>query len=115
MGFYVQLTSTKPRYVKSTEIHGSNQWCVEKNTDDRIDTGKNSAPTLTEIQYAVSELHYQNAIIFLISAIAFPGFNPLGQVRAQFIIVWHRYRLILLSSIALRSSLCSSRESVSQR
>ncbi len=35
-------------------------------------------------------ISYEKAIIFLISAIAFPGFNPLGQVRAQFMIVWHR-------------------------
>ena len=77
--------------------------------------GKIRAPTYTKKQYAIAEMHHENAIIFLISAIAFPGFNPLGQVRAQFIIVWHRYRLILLSSMALRSSLCSSRESASQR
>lgn len=74
-----------------------------------------TSPYLDRDTDAVAKLHYQNAIIFFISAIAFPGFNPLGQVRAQFIIVWQRYRLILLSSIALRSSLCSSRESASQR
>ena len=56
-----------------------------------------------------------NAIVFLISAIALPGFKPFGQVREQFKMVWHRYRLMLLSSISLRSALCSSRESASQR
>ena len=29
-------------------------------------------------------------IIFLISAMAFAGFNPLGQVLAQFMMVWQR-------------------------
>ena len=29
-------------------------------------------------------------IIFLISAMAFAGFRPLGQVLAQFMIVWQR-------------------------
>ena len=44
-----------------------------------------------------------------------PGFRPLGHVRVQFRIVWHRYRLMELSRVALRSSLCSSRESIIQR
>jgi len=29
-------------------------------------------------------------IIFLISAMAFAGFNPFGQVLAQFMMVWQR-------------------------
>ena len=58
---------------------------------------------------------YDNAITFLISAIAFPGFNPFGQVREQLRMVWHRYKLIELSSIAFRSSFRSSRLSASQR
>ena len=32
----------------------------------------------------------RSTIIFLISAIAFAGFSPLGQVLAQFMIVWQR-------------------------
>lgn len=44
-----------------------------------------------------------------------PGFNPFGHVREQFRMVWHRYRLMLLSSISLRSAVRSSRESASQR
>lgn len=58
---------------------------------------------------------YEKAITFLISWIAFPGFNPLGQVREQLRIVWHRYRLIELSNIAFLSSLCSSLESANHR
>ena len=58
---------------------------------------------------------HQNAITFLISAIAFPGFNPFGHVLEQFKIVWHRYKLIELSSAAFLSSLCWSRESASHR
>jgi hypothetical protein len=27
---------------------------------------------------------------FLISAMALPGLSPFGQVRAQFMMVWHR-------------------------
>ena len=36
----------------------------------------------------------------LISLIALAGFKPFGQVRAQFIMVWHRYRLMEFSSIS---------------
>lgn len=32
----------------------------------------------------------RSTIFFLISAIAFAGFNPLGQVLVQFMIVWQR-------------------------
>ncbi len=31
----------------------------------------------------------RSTIIFLISTIAFAGFNPFGHVCAQFMIVWH--------------------------
>lgn len=55
------------------------------------------------------------AICFLISAIAKPGFNPLGQARVQLRMVWQRYRLIEFSSADFRSALRSSRESTSQR
>jgi hypothetical protein len=51
----------------------------------------------------------------LISAIARAGFRPLGQVREQFRMVWHRYTLMLLSSAALRSAVFRSRESASHR
>lgn len=54
-------------------------------------------------------------MVFLISAMAFAGFKPLGQVREQLRMVWQRYRLMLLSSAALRCSVCSSRESTIQR
>lgn len=32
---------------------------------------------------------YANAMLFLISAIAFAGFRPFGQVREQLRMVWH--------------------------
>lgn len=32
----------------------------------------------------------RSTIIFLIDAIAFAGFRPLGQVFAQFMMVWQR-------------------------
>lgn len=35
-------------------------------------------------------LPYENAMTFLISAIALPGFNPLGHVREQLRMVWQR-------------------------
>lgn len=57
----------------------------------------------------------ENAIAFLISAIALPGFKPLGHVREQFRMVWHLYSDMLLSSAAFLSALCSSLESASQR
>lgn len=44
-----------------------------------------------------------------------PGFRPLGQVRVQLRMVWHRYRLIELSRAALRWDVFSSRESINQR
>lgn len=43
------------------------------------------------------------------------GFRPLGQVRVQLRIVWHRYTLMLLSRAALRSAVRSSRESANHR
>lgn len=57
----------------------------------------------------------QNAISFLISAMARPGLSPLGHVRVQLRIVWQRYRLIELLRASLRCSWRSSRESTSQR
>jgi aryl-alcohol dehydrogenase-like predicted oxidoreductase len=41
----------------------------------------------------------RSTIIFLISAIALAGFSPLGQVLAQFMIVWQRYSLNGSSSV----------------
>ena len=58
---------------------------------------------------------YANAMLFLISAIAKPGFRPLGHVLEQFIMVWQRYRLMLLFSASWRSAVFSSRESAIQR
>lgn len=58
---------------------------------------------------------YAKAILFLISAIARPGFRPLGHVREQFMMVWQRYRLMLLLSASWRSAFFSSRESAIQR
>src|SRR6185312_16831982 len=53
--------------------------------------------------------------IFLISAIALPGFSPFGQVRVQLRIVWHRYSRNESSSWSSRSPVASSRLSASQR
>lgn len=53
--------------------------------------------------------------IFLVSAIALPGFRPLGHVDVQFIIVWHRYSLNGSSRASRRSPVSSSRESINQR
>jgi len=60
-------------------------------------------------------LYAPRAICFLISAMALPGFRPLGQARVQLRMVWHRYRLMLFSRLLLRSALRSSRESASHR
>lgn len=54
-------------------------------------------------------------MLFLISAIAFAGFRPFGHVREQFRIVWHLYKLMLLSKASFLSAFRSSRESASQR
>lgn len=55
------------------------------------------------------------AISFLISAMARPGFRPLGQVRVQLRMVWQRYRLIELSRASFLSAFFSSRESINHR
>ncbi len=57
----------------------------------------------------------RSTIIFLISAIALAGFNPLGQVLAQFMIVWQRYSLNGSSRSSSRSGVASSRLSMIQR
>ena len=57
----------------------------------------------------------RSTIIFLISAMALPGFNPFGQVRVQLRMVWHRYSRNGSSRLSSRSSFASSRLSVSQR
>ena len=57
----------------------------------------------------------RSASIFLTSAIAFAGLRPLGQVFAQFMIVWQRYRRNGSSSWSSRSPVISSRLSASQR
>jgi hypothetical protein len=55
------------------------------------------------------------AMLFLISAMALAGFKPLGHVREQLRMVWHLYKLMLLSRASLRSAVRSSRESASHR
>lgn len=45
--------------------------------------------TITKISRALACL-YENAITFLISAIALPGLNPFGHVREQLRMVWQR-------------------------
>lgn len=54
-------------------------------------------------------------MLFLISAIANAGLRPLGHVRLQFKMVWHRYKLMLLFRASLRWAVFSSRESAIQR
>jgi hypothetical protein len=56
-----------------------------------------------------------NAMLFLISAIASAGFSPLGQVRLQLRMVWHRYMLMVLFSASCRWAVFSSRESAIHR
>ena len=78
----------------------------------RHTTSSRCAPTHKSILQNITHL-YQNAMLFLISAIAFAGFSPLGHVLLQFKMVWHRYKLMLLSRASLRSAVRSSRESLS--
>src|SRR4051812_30739356 len=51
---------------------------------------------------------YSAAICFLICAIALPGFNPLGHVVAQFMMVWQRYTLNGFCNCSRRSAPYSS-------
>ncbi len=37
-----------------------------------------------------ADAYWRSTSIFLISPMAFAGFSPLGQVRVQFMMVWHR-------------------------
>ena len=55
------------------------------------------------------------SISCLISPIAFAGFRPFGQVRAQFMMVWQRYSLNGSSRSSSRAPVSSSRESTIQR
>lgn len=57
----------------------------------------------------------RSTIMCLIEAMALAGFNPLGQVLVQFMIVWQRYSLNGSSSASSRSPVASSRESMIQR
>ncbi len=49
------------------------------------DQDKRTRPSIQSDRYTT-----RSTIIFLISAIAFAGFSPLGQVLVQFMIVWQR-------------------------
>ena len=57
----------------------------------------------------------RSTISCLISAIALAGFRPLGQVLAQFMMVWQRYSLNGSSRLSSRSPVASSRLSMIQR
>ena len=52
-----------------------------------------------------------SASLFLMCAMAFPGFKCFGQTLLQFIIVWQRYNLKASSNSANLLSVKSSRES----
>lgn len=51
---------------------------------------KGHRPNQSPLGAASSGQTTRSTIIFLISAIALAGFNPFGQVLAQFMIVWQR-------------------------
>jgi len=57
----------------------------------------------------------RSAIIFLISAIALPGFKSFGQACVQLRIVWQRYNRNASSRSSSRSPVISSRLSTIQR
>ncbi len=59
--------------------------------------------------------YWRATISFLISAIAFAGFRPFGQVLVQFMMVWQRYSRNGSSSASSRSPVYSSRLSAIQR
>lgn len=52
--------------------------------------GKSCMRGKVKFQTAAAFFSLYVAIIFLISAIAFPGFRPFGQVLVQFMMVWQR-------------------------
>jgi len=58
---------------------------------------------------------WRSTISFLISPMASAGLSPLGQVRVQFMMVWHRYSRKGSSRLSNRSPVASSRESAIQR
>ena len=57
----------------------------------------------------------RSTISFLISAIAFAGFRPFGQLSVQFMMVWQRYSSNGSSSASNRAPVASSRVSAIQR
>lgn len=50
----------------------------------------NSSGRKTARHFSWARYARRSTIIFLISAMAFAGFRPFGQVWAQFMMVWHR-------------------------
>ena len=55
-----------------------------------------------------SPLSAMPANSFLISAMAFPGLRPLGQVFVQFMMVWHLYTEKGSLSLSSLAACCSS-------
>ena len=86
-------------------------------TDSGTSILRANSPTKACAMSASSVKNYsvRSTIIFLISAIALAGFSPLGQVLAQFMMVWQRYSLNGSCNSSRRSPVASSRLSISQR
>ena len=58
--------------------------------DGRVGHGRQELPRVARTAAEAGTQARRSIISFLISAIASAGFKPLGQVRAQFMMVWQR-------------------------
>src|SRR3546814_11560221 len=76
--------------------------------DATIASGRNDGNARAE-DGAAPFSYWRSTISFLISAIAFAGFSPFGQVLVQFMMVWQRYSRNGSSRASRRSPVCSSR------
>jgi hypothetical protein len=76
---------------------------------------RSSASSTSTTSVSICLYARRASISCLMSAIAFAGFNPFGQVRVQFMMVWQRYSLNGSSSSSRRAPVSSSRLSTIQR
>jgi hypothetical protein len=111
MYWFAYILTNTSSYSKCAHVH------IRRNRNECASQAHNAIhppPTLIHPLAYHSSFHVK-AMLFLISAMANAGFNPLGHVREQLRIVWHRYKLMLLLSASWRSARFSSRESAIQR
>ena len=77
----MRIDALAPDLGQAQPVHAN------ENDDRQADQGKRG---LEHLRVGHGDQPRRASISFLISPIAFAGFRPFGQVRAQFMIVWQR-------------------------